>query len=435
MRLIRLLKRDLAKESTTWVKAGIISKSQAEQICDLYGAKYDQNESSHVGYHVLIALGIIFIGLSIITLIGANWDDIPRAVRMGGLITSTGLVQLFGLFQYKKGKLNAATFTFFLGNILYGASIILIAQIYHLGEHMPDGIFWWAMGSLPIALLIGSSWLTLFSSLLALTWFFLESNMGFYPSVFPLFFISALYLLIKNKQNVLLFLVTIGNIGIWLNYSLAFLWRDTRLLDFHPEHVFVSTALFIFIYGLSHFLYGLQNVKAKDYGSLLAVWSLRFGLVFMLVMSFEDPWRELINADWNHLISSSLIVLTLIAGSIALVIRSYRVQPLLAILGLFAVSFMGVVFLQWEYQLRFLQVLFNLALVGMGIWLIVRGIHSGISHYFYLGVSTVLATAFLRYIDLIGNYIGGAVLFAFFAMILLGAAKYWKRHLNSETAL
>ena len=154
----------------------------------------------------------------------------------------------------------------------------------------------------------------------------------------------------------------------------------------------------------------------------------------MLVMSFDDPWRGLINANWNHLFSSALIVLILIAGSMALVIRSYRIQPLLAILGLFATSFIAVVLPHWEFQLLFLQVLYNVALIGMGIWLIVRGIHSGISHYFYLGVSTILATAFLRYIDLIGNYIGGAVLFAFFAMLLLGAARYWKKHLISETA-
>ena len=40
-----------------------------------------------------------------------------------------------------------ATGLFFLGNIFYGASIILIAQIYHLGEYMPDGVFWWDTGS------------------------------------------------------------------------------------------------------------------------------------------------------------------------------------------------------------------------------------------------------------------------------------------------
>lgn len=66
-------------------------------------------------------------------------------------------------------------------------------------------------------------------------------------------------------------------------------------------------------------------------------------------------------------------------------------------------------------------------LIAVGIWLIIRGIHSGISHYFFLGVTAILLTAFMRYIDLIGDYIGGAVLFMVFAVLLLGAAKYWKR--------
>ena len=75
-----------------------------------------------------------------------------------------------------------------------------------------------------------------------------------------------------------------------------------------------------------------------------------------------------------------------------------------------------------------MQVLYNLALVVCGIWLIVRGIHSGISHYFFLGVATILLIAFVRYIDLIGEYVGGALLFMAMAAVLLGAAKYWKNN-------
>ena len=78
------------------------------------------------------------------------------------------------------------------------------------------------------------------------------------------------------------------------------------------------------------------------------------------------------------------------------------------------------------------QVLDNVALVGTGIWLIVRGTAAGVSHYFFLGVATILLTAFLRYVDLIGDYIGGAVLFMAFAALLLGAARYWKRRQSRE---
>jgi hypothetical protein len=63
----------------------------------------------------------------------------------------------------------------------------------------------------------------------------------------------------------------------------------------------------------------------------------------------------------------------------------------------------------------------------MGIWLLLKGLHAGISHYFFLGVAIIMAIGLLRYIDLIGDYIGGAALFFVFAMILLATAKYWKR--------
>ena len=41
-------------------------------------------------------------------------------------------------------------------------------------------------------------------------------------------------------------------------------------------------------------------------------------------------------------------------------------------------------------------------------------------------MAAVLVTALVRYFDLIGDYFGGAVLFMVFAMLLLGAARYWK---------
>ena len=65
----------------------------------------------------------------------------------------------------------------------------------------------------------------------------------------------------------------------------------------------------------------------------------------------------------------------------------------------------------------------NVALVAAGIWLIVRGTLGGVSHYFFLGVTVILLTAFMRYVDLIGDYVGGALLFMLLAALLLGAAR------------
>jgi len=428
MRLIRLLKRDIAREAAEWVDEKLITEIQAEQICQRYGIDYQQIKNRSFAYSVLVGLGCLFIGLALITLIGGNWEDIPRAVRMGGLILLTLGTQGFAFKKHLDGHGHAATWLFFLGNLFYGASIILIAQIYHLGEHMPDGIFWWALGCLPIALMLKNPWVMLQCLSLSLIWFFTEINLDFYPTLFPLFLICSGWLLIRGPQSTLLFLTTLTGFGLWVEYSLAYLWRDVHWFDFHAEHVAISIALFICFYQFSQWLGQKQSVITKDYGAILAIWSLRFGLICMFILSFEDPWKELIRADWDYQLSMFVVVGIFAAVAIWFSLQANQLKQASCHLSFYLASLVVVLVAENYQHAVYLQIIFNLALIAIGIWLIIRGIHRGISHYFFLGVSTILLTAFMRYIDLIGDYIGGALLFAVFAALLLGAAKYWKNH-------
>jgi uncharacterized membrane protein len=426
MRLIRLLKNDIAREAAEWVEESLISEAQAESVCERYDVDYHQVNNSSLGYNVLAGLGYLFIGLAVITILGANWDDIPRAVRMGGMIALTLLTQGFAIRKYLAGDHAGAAGIFILGNLFYGASIILIAQIYHLGEHMPDGIFWWALGSLPFGLLLKSPLVTLLSAILAIIWFFVESNMGFYPLLFPIFIAGSLYVLATGKRSMALLLTTVASIGIWFEYSLSELWRDSRYFQFEAEHVAVSAGLFTLIYAFSHWLNKKDSVLAKDYGAVLAFWSLRFGLIFMLVMGFKQPWESLIKADWEH--QSTVVLLAFLFSCTALYFanRAKKLLPIAIIVPFYLVSLLMVLISPNDSDAIVFQVLYNLALIGTGVWLILKGIHDGISHYFFLGVASILITALMRYIDLIGDYIGGAILFTVFAILLLGAAKYWK---------
>lgn len=89
MRLIRLRKKDLATEASTWVDEQLITVEQARAICGRYGVDYDAIRSRSTAYRVLVVLGFLFIGLSPIKVIGANWVTIPRGVRMAGLLVLT----------------------------------------------------------------------------------------------------------------------------------------------------------------------------------------------------------------------------------------------------------------------------------------------------------------------------------------------------------
>ena len=66
MRLIRLLKKDLAHEARDWLEKGIITRDQATAICAEYDIDLD-SDSHQSGYRLLTTLGYLFIGLAVIT--------------------------------------------------------------------------------------------------------------------------------------------------------------------------------------------------------------------------------------------------------------------------------------------------------------------------------------------------------------------------------
>ncbi|BBM04052.1 membrane protein [Microbulbifer sp. GL-2] len=435
MRLIRLLKHDLARETGEWVDDGVISEAQAELICARYEVDYHRARERSLGYNVLVGLGYLFIALALITLIGANWDEIPRALRMGGLIALTVATQCVALRIYLKRDPRAGEGLFLLGNFFFGASIILISQIYHLGEHMPDGLLWWALGCLPFALITRSPWIALQANVLALLWFFLQVRMGYYPVLFPLFILVSLFVLLRGRVNALLLLVLLGSIGLWIEYSLAEVWRvqeDGFKLALQVESLAVAISLFVLLYIFAHWLALKQSSVARDYAAVVSVWCLRFALISLLVFSFESPWESLIEADWDHLWSMWLVVVVMAVITLVLAMPTRRLLSTGIFLVLFAGALAFVSTSNNQGLAVYLQVATNFALIGSGIWLIYRGIHDGISHYFFLGVMAVLLTALLRYIDLIGDYLGAALIFILFAGLLLGAAKYWKFHQGRE---
>ena len=427
MRLIRLLKNDLARESSEWVEKRLISQQQAEDICDSYGVDYHQAQNSSIGYTVLTGLGFLFIGLSLIVLIGANWEEIPRFARMSGLIALTLATQCYGIYKWQQDNQPSATGTFFLGNLFYGAAIILIAQIYHLGEHMPDGVYWWALGCLPFALLTRSPILMEQSLGLALIWLFMEAEEGYLTTGFLPFAAASLWVLYRGKSSLSLLLVTVFSLGLWIEFLLAYLWSDKYQMEWHPELLLVAVLLFLLAWLIGHWLALQNSVKAKDYGATLIAWCLRFTLVSLLIMSFGELWHGLADEYWRNINSALLLSAALLTPALWLAVKVKRLPFTLATIVILSTALLTLLYGS-KAQISWLAIADNILLIAFGAGLIVRGIKHGYSHYFYLGITAILLTALLRYIDLIGDYIGGSLLFLTFAGLLLGAAKYWKHH-------
>ena len=432
MAMIRLFKSDLVQEIRTWADKGIISTDQAQAICREYGVDY--HAPGRRGYYILAGLGYFFLGLTVITLVASNWEAIPRGARMAGLIAATLIIQLLGLLRYRRGDDRAAVGLFFLGSILYGASIMLIAQIYHIGEHYPDGVLYWALGVLPLGLVIGSRLVTGLAAALAFIWMPMEAGLGYFPWLFPLFLAALVWFLSAVKPSRLLFLAVVVGLGFFLEYSLGWMIGGGYRFEFGPECLVLAWGYFLVLHGGSRQLILRPETDLKDYGGLVELWSLRFFLLVLLILGFEGAWDVLFFEPWHW--PWITLALALAAGACHVALGAGNTGHRLALAGAHAVSLVllyGVLFPNTWAETVIFQVVANLAMVGVGTALIIQGIRKDRSHYYFLGIAGILLTGLFRYMDLIGDYLGTALLFAGCALILLLSARYWKqRHDDSN---
>ena len=437
MKLIRLLKRELAAEALRWVKKDLLSRDQAQGILELYETELPAEDPAARGYNILMSLAALFAGLALIVLVSANWEDIPRGLRMGGLFASTASINFLGIRSFQADHPQAGTRWFILGAISYGTSIMLIGQIYHLGEHFPDGIYLWMLGVLPLALLTKGIVLMILSQLLGVIWFFTETGFEIMPWSLIVVAGLAFYFSYALRNSVLVFLGAIVSLNMWL-MALSLWW--TGRTGGGMEGGF-DNAVFSMACGISSLMLGawMASTAASDrmqvYGGVLRLWGLRGAVIVLLVMTFESPWRGLFQESFEN-IGWLWISLAMGLGSwlAALGVELKRGPSRRGILGLVAA---GIFVVYWSVAMLAVevfpgdgdgwQIAGNLIALCYGVALIVEAVQETSTASFYMGVGMLLLLALFRYFDLVGDYVGAAILFMVCAGVLMGAARFWRR--------
>ncbi|AMO71855.1 DUF2157 domain-containing protein [Sphingorhabdus sp. M41] len=140
-----------------WLNAGLIDSETALRI-----RNYEADRSRPLGLWSLIGLGTLAIGLGIVSLVAANWDEIPGMVRLavhGLLIAGTGAG--IYLLQPRNGFLGL-----YLKDVLLFILAVLGATFFgHLGQvYQTSSPLWqpmtaWLLLFSPLLLLSGRGWL------------------------------------------------------------------------------------------------------------------------------------------------------------------------------------------------------------------------------------------------------------------------------------
>jgi hypothetical protein len=164
----RRFREGLRRELPRWTSEGLVSPDAAAAL----HARYRLGEADPGGPSLLAVyvLGALLVGAGVVSLVAWHWEALPAAAKLG--VLGGALVACHaGGWALWKGTGRAPRLGHaiaFLGTLVYGASIGLVAQIFHVSGVWWGGFALFAAGALAAGILYRSVPHLLLAAVLAL---------------------------------------------------------------------------------------------------------------------------------------------------------------------------------------------------------------------------------------------------------------------------
>lgn len=172
-------RRQLERDLERWTREGWVSESSAQKI------RADAAAAAGFGLPgVLGILASVLLAFAVFSFVGAHWEEIPRLARLLMLfgLMATGYL-LAGVLE-SRGKSALADAALLFAVSVFGASIALISQMYHIDGHPPDGVLLWWLGALIAGAVLRSNPVLALAMVLVCVWAVMEMgtrNRVFWP--------------------------------------------------------------------------------------------------------------------------------------------------------------------------------------------------------------------------------------------------------------
>jgi len=346
---------NLDQKLRRWREAGLIDEVASVRI-----AEFEHAQRRPIGMYTLVGLGASTIGLGLVSLVAANWEVIPAALKLAvDLVLGVGLALLIELAVSRGWRLaREALIVVFYGYTL--ASLALVGQIYQLDSPTYQALTLWSFATLPLCLLGESLFLSvLYTAGLVTTHAFalsalfdaLEASandaLGRNVAACAVFASPLVYVLLSfvpwlraHRRHYVSTLRATGVLGIVLGgFALAFFWYDGlssgetltwslavtlllaigfsvylwRLMRAEPERTRVAVACVVpAAWLMLAFSTGWRHGAADYMGGLLQiVW-----LSLCAFVSYRALWLRLFNALTSLLALRILFVYFEVFGSL-----------------------------------------------------------------------------------------------------------------------
>jgi uncharacterized membrane protein len=337
----RRLERDLVR----WQDAGWITETGADAIRkDLSKGRRTLGLAN-----ALAILAAVLMGFAVMSFVGANWQEMPRILRLGLLIAA--LWASYGLTAYldRHGNTGFANAAILLGVSIFGGSIMLISQMYHIDGNPPDAVLLWSAGALVAGALLRSPPSLALAMILVAIWGTMEAGQRgdvFWAFLGPWALISAAFYWLRWRPGLHLsglaltgFVVSLGYLlwnghahglvvalglgvgvlalagdklkpelpGLWrgaLNYGIVIVFAGLFALQFIEEPAldrFVLLAVLALVLCVAAIFWGL---KSENRGAL---WLGYIGFSFEILTLYAKTIGSLLNTSVFFLVAALIV--------------------------------------------------------------------------------------------------------------------------------
>lgn len=194
----------LARESARWVAEGLVTAEQAAVLRQRYpAAGADREVGRGRAATALAVIGALAVGFGVIGFVAANWEEMPHGARLALLTGAVAGAYAAGYqLRERTGRLpRVGEALYLLGVLLFGASLFLVGQMYHVEAHDPLALLLWAAGAFAVAVVVRSRAIAVAALLIFSGWIAFEAGTALEDSgdgpaalaVLAVFYGGALY--------------------------------------------------------------------------------------------------------------------------------------------------------------------------------------------------------------------------------------------------
>lgn len=419
----------LEQETPHWVRDGLLSPEQAGRI----RARYPARAALPWGLIVFSGLGAVIVGLGVALLIAYNWSDIPKFGKLALVFASVigahaGALRLraAGGWQASLGEAVAL-----LGTMLFGAGIWLVAQVYHIDEHFPNGFLLWGLGALALAWAMDSVPQALLATVLLTVWGCVEvfEFHAAFDWAWVLVAVGAGALAWRKNSWLLLgallaslYVLVLANAGHWGG----------------------ADSVFVAAFSLSVLLLALQALGTGErfgqFGrAVLGFFGHAGFLTCAFLLTFDDVARDALRwkiesgAELGTWVYRGLWPVAALGVWGAVLWRNRPRPPLDAWVSPLALILVMIVGLTGGWaDFEATALVFNLVVLGIAAAWMMRGCRSGELRPTILGSLLLSALVFARYFDLFDNLAVRGVVFLVLGGVLFAEGFYYRKLRQAE---